>query len=376
MPRNARRLDSRGSKSFLFFSLHWPPLLFSRHSGLELIVQNLSRLDESNEEDAQGVHSSLGCIENLVEVRPNVAVLVCERTHMLKFLLLRLKVMAAYCDITLLCMWCTTVLVCESWCILQYLSPRLWVIIISSLLGSCWKINTCRVFFIFALFVELPFVTCNCGHEWTLHCIHLNFQYLSSKCILRLTKEFYSNQLLQGPANPQSSSPLSRQSSLLILSSLCSYYLQQSFQVKKFDANKLYCSEVLSILLQAHESNQRRICNLQGGSHLLLPICLFISLFYLSVNLFICFLLICLSIFRVSVFRYVMTLLCLFGVGDMGLRHHHLDTISFWFPFIRTISFWFPLIRTISFSSPLIRMLLILRVGRHGVSVAGGLSVP
>lgn len=95
------------------------------NQGLELIVQNLSRLDEANDEDAQGVNSSMGCIENLVEIRPDIAILICEKTHILKFLLLRLK-------------------------------------------------------------------------------------------------------------------------------------------VKKFDANKLYCSEILSILLQADESNQIRICNLQG----------------------------------------------------------------------------------------------------------------
>jgi beta-catenin-like protein 1 len=95
------------------------------NQGLELIVQNLSRLDEANDEDAQGVYNSMGIIENLVELKPQVAVLICARTQILKFLLLRLK-------------------------------------------------------------------------------------------------------------------------------------------VKKFDANKLYCSEILSILLQASESNQRRVCNLQG----------------------------------------------------------------------------------------------------------------
>jgi beta-catenin-like protein 1 len=59
---------------------------------LELIVQNLSRLDESNEEDAAGVHNTLGIIENLIEVRPDIAVLICSKTHILKFLLARLKV--------------------------------------------------------------------------------------------------------------------------------------------------------------------------------------------------------------------------------------------------------------------------------------------
>ena len=62
------------------------------NQGLELIVQNLSRLDESNEEDVQGVYFSMGCIENLVEIKPEIALYICERTHVLKFLLLRLKV--------------------------------------------------------------------------------------------------------------------------------------------------------------------------------------------------------------------------------------------------------------------------------------------
>jgi beta-catenin-like protein 1 len=59
--------------------------------GLELLVQNLSRLDESSEEDAQGVYNSLAVIENLVEIRPSIAVTVCEKTNILEFLLLRLK---------------------------------------------------------------------------------------------------------------------------------------------------------------------------------------------------------------------------------------------------------------------------------------------
>jgi beta-catenin-like protein 1 len=41
---------------------------FLVNSGLELLVQNLSRLDETNEEDAQGVHYTLQIIENLREV--------------------------------------------------------------------------------------------------------------------------------------------------------------------------------------------------------------------------------------------------------------------------------------------------------------------
>ena len=35
-------------------------------------------------------------------------------------------------------------------------------------------------------------------------------------------------------------------------------------KVRKFDANKLYCSEILSILLQADSKNQQRVCTLRG----------------------------------------------------------------------------------------------------------------
>ena len=58
---------------------------------LELLVQNLSRLDETSDEDSQGVHDSLSILENLLEVRPPLALMIGEKTHVLKFLLLRLR---------------------------------------------------------------------------------------------------------------------------------------------------------------------------------------------------------------------------------------------------------------------------------------------
>lgn len=59
--------------------------------GLELLVQNLFRLDESNNEDAQGVHDTFAILENILEVRPVYADSICERTPILKYLLTRLK---------------------------------------------------------------------------------------------------------------------------------------------------------------------------------------------------------------------------------------------------------------------------------------------
>jgi len=59
--------------------------------GLELVVLNLNRLNESNEEDAQGVYTTLALLDNLVTLRPALAALLCERTHVLKFLTERIS---------------------------------------------------------------------------------------------------------------------------------------------------------------------------------------------------------------------------------------------------------------------------------------------
>lgn len=65
---------------------------FLDEQGLELIVQNLSRLDERSEEDAQGVYNTLSLIENLIDLVPEtVATDLCTRTNILKFLVLRLR---------------------------------------------------------------------------------------------------------------------------------------------------------------------------------------------------------------------------------------------------------------------------------------------
>ncbi|KAJ1433677.1 Catenin-beta-like protein [Ochromonadaceae sp. CCMP2298] len=62
---------------------------FTARQGVELVVQNLSRLDQDSEEDEQGVHNSLSIIENLVEISPLSAVSICDKTHILSFLLRR-----------------------------------------------------------------------------------------------------------------------------------------------------------------------------------------------------------------------------------------------------------------------------------------------
>lgn len=63
---------------------------------LELLVQNLHRLSDTDAaadpDEVAAVHSTLATMENLIEVKPAVAELVCERTKLLKWLLGRIKV--------------------------------------------------------------------------------------------------------------------------------------------------------------------------------------------------------------------------------------------------------------------------------------------
>jgi hypothetical protein len=54
-------------------------------------VDNLKRLDESQEEEAQGVHHTLNIFENLIEAKPALARRLCEKTNILTFFLNRLS---------------------------------------------------------------------------------------------------------------------------------------------------------------------------------------------------------------------------------------------------------------------------------------------
>ncbi|VVA96249.1 unnamed protein product [Arabis nemorensis] len=59
---------------------------------LELLVQNMNRLSEADPDEATAIYATLTVIENLVEVKPAVAELVCERTKLLRWLLVKIKV--------------------------------------------------------------------------------------------------------------------------------------------------------------------------------------------------------------------------------------------------------------------------------------------
>lgn len=62
------------------------------NNALELLVQNLARMSENDEDEKSAVYNTLATIENMIEVKPNVAELVCERTKILRWLLGKIKV--------------------------------------------------------------------------------------------------------------------------------------------------------------------------------------------------------------------------------------------------------------------------------------------
>ncbi|KAG4923487.1 hypothetical protein JHK87_049027 [Glycine soja] len=62
------------------------------NSALELLVQNLHRLNDSDPDENAAVYGSLATVENMIEVKPAVAELVCEKTKLLKWLLGKIKV--------------------------------------------------------------------------------------------------------------------------------------------------------------------------------------------------------------------------------------------------------------------------------------------
>ncbi|KAL5721588.1 hypothetical protein ACHQM5_005214 [Ranunculus cassubicifolius] len=62
------------------------------NNALELLVQNLGRLSENEDVDEMtAVYRTLATIENMIEVKPAVAELVCERTKLLRWLLGKIK---------------------------------------------------------------------------------------------------------------------------------------------------------------------------------------------------------------------------------------------------------------------------------------------
>ncbi|XP_066333041.1 uncharacterized protein [Miscanthus floridulus] len=60
-------------------------------NALDLLVHNLSRFSETDSDEAEAVHNTLAILENLLDLRPNLADKVCDGTKLLRWLLSRLK---------------------------------------------------------------------------------------------------------------------------------------------------------------------------------------------------------------------------------------------------------------------------------------------
>jgi beta-catenin-like protein 1 len=59
-------------------------------SALELLADNLSRFNESEEADRQGVFQVLGIFENMIALNQEVVVLLTDKTKLMKWLLKRI----------------------------------------------------------------------------------------------------------------------------------------------------------------------------------------------------------------------------------------------------------------------------------------------
>ncbi|KAH0699959.1 hypothetical protein KY290_016077 [Solanum tuberosum] len=61
------------------------------NNALELLVQLLGKMSDSDPDETAAIYSILATVENFIEVKPSVAELVCERTKLMKWLLTRIK---------------------------------------------------------------------------------------------------------------------------------------------------------------------------------------------------------------------------------------------------------------------------------------------
>uniref|UniRef100_A0A2P2K8M8 Uncharacterized protein MANES_02G082200 n=1 Tax=Rhizophora mucronata TaxID=61149 RepID=A0A2P2K8M8_RHIMU len=59
---------------------------------LELLIQNIQRLSDTDPDEMAAIYSTLATVENLIEVKPAVADLVCERTKLLRWLVGKIKI--------------------------------------------------------------------------------------------------------------------------------------------------------------------------------------------------------------------------------------------------------------------------------------------
>ena len=254
-------IDFRKAAKALFWC---PPALLQ---GLELLVQNLSRLDESNEEDAKGVNTTMGVLENLLEVHRCLC--VCVRMSC---------VATAPC-----CSWFPPGNICRYFmslsvplevcaCVLRLPVPIDKVLpclasplssrtarLLNRFNGTTQRVRPLSPVIIAAICVYVC-------REWIIpqpaHSTHTH-----------PSPPMYT---VFNPPNPAQRRPRSRLASLdrkarpSLGPTLCEpplsvlRFLLKRLQVKKFDENKLYCSEILAMLVNGDTDVQKRLGTLQG----------------------------------------------------------------------------------------------------------------
>lgn len=71
-----------------------------KREAIELLVQNMTRLNEENSDDRQGVFYSLGVIESIVTLSPDISNIIVSKTTLMPFLLNRIKVKTAHSNLS------------------------------------------------------------------------------------------------------------------------------------------------------------------------------------------------------------------------------------------------------------------------------------
>ncbi|XLS88060.1 hypothetical protein HN51_038226 [Arachis hypogaea] len=107
------RAEPQSSTLTLLYSTSSPPsptsltttTLTSPSTVLELLVQVLHRLNDSDPDDFAAVYPTLATIENLIEVELAVAELICEKTKLMKWLLEKIKGSCPKFSIGIGCRW-------------------------------------------------------------------------------------------------------------------------------------------------------------------------------------------------------------------------------------------------------------------------------
>ena len=61
------------------------------NEALELLVANITRMDEKEETESQAVYNTLSIFENLIELNPKITTIITSKTKIMSWLLNRVK---------------------------------------------------------------------------------------------------------------------------------------------------------------------------------------------------------------------------------------------------------------------------------------------